>query len=161
MQRRPLFVTLCLVASLTTTRLLEITVFLASHFNFFKHIIKFFYSLMSIGHDIVFAAFAKSWRVSDATRRLIYNLLRSPAGLWDALKECYNDNKPELSGKNFQQVKNSFPWPSLLFEIHVCPCQLWPWKTWMATTLWLGHSWQRGLHTHGTKFRQASQKTIC
>lgn len=41
---------------------------------------------------------AKAWRVGDSTRRLIYNLLRSPPGLWDALKECYNVSKPELAG---------------------------------------------------------------
>ena len=41
---------------------------------------------------------AQGWRVGDSTRRLIYNLLRSPAALWDALKECYNESKPEHAG---------------------------------------------------------------
>ena len=42
--------------------------------------------------------FTQAWRVSDPTRRLIYNLLRSPVGLWDALKICYNESKPQDAG---------------------------------------------------------------
>ena len=44
---------------------------------------------------------SKGWRVNDSTRRLIYNLLRSPKGLWTALKLCYNETKPELAGQKF------------------------------------------------------------
>lgn len=42
--------------------------------------------------------FNKAWRVSDSARRLIYNLLRSPPGLWEALKICYNESKPQDAG---------------------------------------------------------------
>ncbi|CAL1160103.1 unnamed protein product [Cladocopium goreaui] len=44
----------------------------------------------------------RTWRVNDATRRLIYNLLRSPPALWEALKLCYNEDKPELAGQTFE-----------------------------------------------------------
>ena len=50
----------------------------------------------------------QAWRVNDATRRLIYNLLRSPPALWEALKVCYNEDKPELAGQTFE-----IGWPPL------------------------------------------------
>lgn len=34
-------------------------------------------------------------------RRLIYNLLRCPSGLWEALKICYSGSKPEHAGPMF------------------------------------------------------------
>lgn len=40
----------------------------------------------------------EAWRVGDSARRLIYNLLRSPTGLWEALKLCYNESKPQDAG---------------------------------------------------------------
>ena len=40
----------------------------------------------------------KGWRVTDSMRRLIYNLLRCPSGLWEALEICYSESKPEHAG---------------------------------------------------------------
>ena len=47
---------------------------------------------------------SEAWRVSDGTKRMIYNLLRCPPDLWLLLKRCYNETKPEHSGLMFQSI---------------------------------------------------------
>ena len=54
--------------------------------------------IYGIFHGPKSKAQSKAWRVGDSTRKLIYNLLRSPKGLLDALKACYNESKPEHAG---------------------------------------------------------------
>ncbi|CAK9107144.1 Uncharacterized protein SCF082_LOCUS49885 [Durusdinium trenchii] len=49
-----------------------------------------------------------AWRVSDPTRRLIYNLLRSPVGLWDALKICYNESKPQDAALTMDNLDDDY-----------------------------------------------------
>ncbi|CAK9033935.1 unnamed protein product [Durusdinium trenchii] len=67
--------------------------------------------------DLLFASVAdynksvgnhRAWRVSDPTRRLIYNLLRSPVGLWDALKICYNESKPQDAALTMDNLDDDY-----------------------------------------------------
>ena len=51
---------------------------------------------------------AKTWRVTDNTRRLIYNLLRSPPGLWEALKTCYNESKPQDAALTMDNINGDY-----------------------------------------------------
>lgn len=51
---------------------------------------------------------AQAWRVIDTTRRLIYNLLRSPKGLWDSLKICYNESKPQDAALTMENMDGDF-----------------------------------------------------
>ena len=39
---------------------------------------------------------------------MIYNLLRSPKGLWDALKECYNESKPQDAALTMENMDGDF-----------------------------------------------------
>ncbi|CAK9075895.1 unnamed protein product, partial [Durusdinium trenchii] len=48
------------------------------------------------------------WRVADTTRRLIYNLLRCPTALWEALKACYNESKPEQAALTMENMDGDY-----------------------------------------------------
>ncbi|CAL1152588.1 unnamed protein product [Cladocopium goreaui] len=48
------------------------------------------------------------WRVTDSMRRLIYNLLRCPSGLWEALKICYSESKPEHAAMTMENMEGDY-----------------------------------------------------
>eukprot|EP00435_Cladocopium_sp_Y103_P022359 s514_g5.t1 len=62
--------------------------------------------------DLLFGSIAdynkSAWRVTDTMRKLIYNLLRSPKGLWDALKICYNESKPQDAALTMENMDGDF-----------------------------------------------------